>query len=56
MESDGEYRKTRTQTGYGKGDKKRPTNERAYRKGWDRIFNNRKRFKIASRKSVLKHV
>ncbi len=38
----GEYRKTRVQTGPGKGDKRRPGSDKAYAEGWERIFGKKK--------------
>jgi hypothetical protein len=38
----GEYRKHRTQTGSGKGDKRRAGSDKAYAEGWERIFGKKK--------------
>jgi hypothetical protein len=37
----GVYEKHRKQTGPGKGDKRRPGNDDAYRQGWERIFGKK---------------
>lgn len=42
-ETAGEYRKIRKQTGPGKGDKRRPGNNEAFRDGWERIFGKKDR-------------
>lgn len=41
-ETAGEYRKYRKQTGHGKGDKRRPGDDKAYNAGWERIFGKKK--------------
>lgn len=40
-ETAGEYRKYRKQSGWGKGDKRRPGDDDAFRDGWDRIFGRK---------------
>ena len=47
----GEYRKYRKQTGYGKGDKRRPTNEKVYRENFEDInwHRNEDRDSVARR-------
>jgi hypothetical protein len=42
MSESGEYRKQRNQTGVGKGDKRRPGDDKAYAEGWERIFGKKK--------------
>jgi hypothetical protein len=41
-ETAGVYRKYRKQTGHGKGDKRRPGDEKAYAEGWDRVFGKKR--------------
>ena len=48
MDDQGEYRKYRKQTGQGKGDKRRPTDEEIYRKNFAEINWKKKNVKPAT--------